>query len=250
MKWIVDLRKKIEKDMLTRRFIRLELFLYLSFLVLDLLQMAHTLSNILKYIAIWLCLIFAGLTYSKVKNKNIVFMLIILLFTVIADTFLLFSNRFDFGILSFIIVQILYSRKIKATCKDGCKLYMVEILSITFIWNILILVLKNEIDLTPVTALAGLYFLLFTGNLIRIWIQVNKFKSIEDEIVTQQTVILALGLTLFYLCDINVGLKFILNDRDSGFLLTNLLAGAVQNLIWFFYLPSQVVLTLQATISD
>lgn len=250
MKWIVDIKNMTGKDKLTRRFIRLELFLYLLFLVLDLLQIANTLSNILKYISIWLCLIFFALTYTKIKNNKRALMLGILLFTVIADTFLLFTNRFEYGILSFIIVQILYSRKIKATCMDGCKLYMIEILSVTFIWNILILVLKNEINLTPVIALAGLYFLLFTGNLVRIWIQVNKNRNIEENIITRQTTMLAIGLTLFYLCDINVGLKFILNDRDSGFALLNLLTSAVQNLIWFFYLPSQVVLTLQARIFD
>lgn len=250
MKWMIDNQNKIRKDKLTSLFICLELILYLTFLVLDLLQTAHTLSNILKYIAIWLCLIFAGLSYRKIKNKKMVFMHVILLFTVIADTFLLFSKHFEVGVLSFIIVQILYSRKIKAICKDGCKLYMVEILSITFIWNILILVLKNEMDLTPVIALAGLYFLLFTGNLIRIWCQAFKFRNIEDERVKQQIIIVTIGLTLFYFCDINVGLNFMQNGGDFSLGFMNKLASAAGTLIWFFYLPSQVILTLQAMIYD
>lgn len=250
MKWMVDNRNMIRKDKLASLFICLELFLYVSFLMLDILQIAHILSNQLKYIAIWLCLIFVGLTYKKIKNKNIILMLIILLFTVTADTFLIFDINFELGVLAFIIVQILYSRKIKATCKDGCKLYMVEILSITFIWNLLILVLKNEIDLTPVIALAGLYFLLFTGNLIRIWYQVYRIKKIEDEKVKQQTVILTIGLSLFYLCDINVGLNFLQNGGNSLNSFINVLASAAGTLIWFFYLPSQVILTLQATIYD
>lgn len=251
MNRIIDNRNKITKDKLTSRFICLELLLYLSFLILDILEIAHSLSNILKYIAIWLCLIFVSLSYRKIKNKNIVLMFLILLFTVTADTFLLFSKHFELGVLAFIIVQILYSRKVKAACKDGCKLYMVEILSITFIWNMLILVLKNEIDLTPIIALAGLYFLLFTGNLIRIWYHAAyQIKNLEDEKIKQQTIILAIGLSLFYLCDINVGLNFLQNGGISLNNFINVLASAAGTLIWFFYLPSQVILTLQVTIYD
>lgn len=235
------------RDKCIRRFLILELILYIAFLVLDIVQQVSNLSNVLKYIAIWTCLIFVIWNYKTTKEKNLLFMFVILLFTVTSDTFLLFSNQFEIGILSFIIVQVLYSRKIKAICDDGCRLYMIEMLVIVFVWNILILVLKNEKLLSPTIVLASLYFLIFTGNLIRIWVRVKKNRLENTSERKLQSKSLAIGLTLFYLCDINVGLNFLHQGgiQSIGF---NVLTGVSGILMWFFYLPSQVILTLNGVL--
>lgn len=236
-----------------RCFVFLELFLFGVFLVFDFGQMMPTLSNILKYIAIWLCFILAVFAYVESKRKQVLCMAVILFFTVLSDTFLLFTNLFEFGILSFILVQILYSRKIKTVCEDGCRVYMLEMLLITFLWNLFILALRNEKLLTPIIALASLYFLLFTLNLIKSWYLVYKSKKNGQDKREQNVnkffgneLALAVGLTLFYLCDIHVGLHFLFASRNQD---TELIKGVTYltgNLMWFFYLPSQVILTLNS----
>ena len=66
-------------------------------------------------------------------------------------------------------------------------------------------------------------------------------------------IMLTVGLILFALCDINVGLSALNNIYDGGFtegsLLYNLLHCGV-DLVWLFYLPSQTLIPLTLMLCD
>lgn len=219
--------------------------MYAAFLILDSVNKNNMASNCIKFVSIFCCLLFVLISYIKYKEKNILLMLIILCFTVIADIFLLFTNRFEIGIFSFIIVQILYSLKIKCMCKDNCKKYMIEVLGVTFIWNIIILILKNKECLTPTIVLASSYFIIFTINLIK-----SSFAMIKNKRRTMYEISFVIGLFLFYLCDINVGLNNLSSMQFEIPLVIGILVKCSGILMWFFYLPAQVILSINAVLYD
>ncbi|WP_099467910.1 hypothetical protein [Konateibacter massiliensis] len=241
------IREKTEKtneksSMMITGFLVVELLLYLGFLALDLGGKSVHMSNVLKYISIWGCFCFLFCSYLIWKDREIFFMSVVLLFTVTADTFLLFTNRFEIGVFFFILVQVLYSRRIKRMCGDGCRKYMAEALGVVFFWNIMIVLLKNESYLTPVIAITGLYFAIFTGNMLRIWIQAIREKKERGEILG-----FVIGLTLFYLCDICVGLNY-LHTTGAGLGILKAIAAHAWIFMWIFYLPAQVILSIHGVI--
>lgn len=248
MRFLENSKKTI--DIITReegakQFVIVEGVLYLLFLYLDFLKIYSEISNVLKYIAIWVCFIYVLFNFQKKRKKDILFMTGIMSFTVIADTFLLFSNQYRIGILSFIIVQILYSYRIKLICQDGCRKYMLEVLGVAFFWNLVILVLKNEDMLTPTVVIASLYFIIFTGNMIRMWGQVIRKKQLSS---VERS--LGIGLTLFYLCDIMVGLNYLNSTEWIKNEFMRWITECSGYFMWFFYLPSQVILSFHGTLYE
>jgi hypothetical protein len=120
---------------------------------------------------------------------------------------------------------------------------MIEVLGVTFIWNIIILILKNKECLTPTIVLASSYFIIFTINMIKSW-----FNVIMNKRRTMYEISFAIGLFLFYLCDINVGLNNLSSmqfDITSGI---DILVKCSGILMWFFYLPAQVILSIHAVL--
>ncbi len=242
MKQKVGMNRVVDTNVRTiKYFVILEVVFYFSFLFMDSLNESSAISTLLKLASIVGCFTFVFISFLKSKDNSLVLMLAILSFTVLADIFLLFYQKYETGILSFIVVQILYSLEIKRINKDKCKKYMIELLVVIFLWNIIILVLKNESLLTPTIVIASLYFIIFTGNVIKSWIVVAKNRNRSAFELN-----LAFGLLLFYLCDINVAL----NNLDLMQVGTPGIIGQLAKyagiLMWFFYLPSQVILSINS----
>lgn len=228
---------------LIQYFLVVEIGLYLTFLILDSVNQRNGLSNILKFISISLCFIFVFYSFVKNKEKYIFIMLLILFFTVIADIFLLFTSRFEIGIVSFVIVQCLYFYKLKLMNHGKCKRCMVEVLTIAFIWNMLVLIMKNKNFLSPFIVIASLYFIIFTANLVKSWVIVMRDKSRNIYEVS-----FAIGLVLFYICDINVGLSNLNIMAIDMPKIIELLARNSALLMWVFYLPAQVILSINGVL--
>ena len=81
---------------------------------------------------------------------------------------------------------------------------------------------------SPLNLLAGLYFSQLLSNTILAWTQNGRRRRV-----------FAAGLTLFVGCDLCVGLFNTLPESAP-------LYPAVSVGMWFFYLPSQVLITLSA----
>lgn len=230
--------KIVIKNKTLKYFLIFELILYITFAFLDIFQLSFEISSILKYISIWSCLVFVFLSYLKSKEKSILYMSIILIFTLISDFLLLFTRSYEMGIIFFMIVQVLYSFKIKLICQDSCKFYMVEVLAVTFFWNLIVLLMKHFNLLSPIIVVASWYFVIFTANMIRIWLKVFQSNKANKKVIS-----FAIGLTLFYLCDINVGLNYLLYIENLPRLIV-MFANNAGIFIWLFYLPSQIILSV------
>lgn len=167
-------------------------------------------SSYLKYLGIILCFIY------NLINKNIIF-LVASIFTLISDYYLLLTNNHILiGLITFIIVQFTYMYFLHI--KKINNHYLLRTI-IYFLIIIISLIIKTNIE----TLLALLYF----STLL-----MNTICSYQNK----ELFIYSLGLTLFIGCDINVGLHNIMSVGTIYELVTLLM--------WIFYLPSQVLISL------
>lgn len=189
-----------------KSFIFIETILYCCFVILDLLAND---SSLIKYLSIILCLLFAIINKKKYQS-------LALFFTLIADYFLLIKINIIPGLISFIIVQLIYMLYFHT---NNIPVY----LKYRIITYLLLTVINLIIKLPLTYYLALLYFSALLFNLLSC-VNYNKIHS--------------LGMFLFILCDICVGLHNVLNY--------GLLYKIISLLMWIFYLPSQVLLSIGA----
>jgi len=190
--------------------------LWLAFLFLDLSGMAD--STPVKFIAICLC----GLTaWTGAKTADGRLVAAALTLTVCADVFLLLLNRNGtdqvIGVSIFIVVQLLYAYRL---CRlRGKSLYRFwPRLALSALWV--------GLSLFPFWC-AGCYFMNLCLNTLEAWRL--KRKAPKDAHVSR----FAWGLLLFIGCDVCVG------AWNLG-----LFGDFARVGMWFFYLPSQVLIVL------
>ncbi|WP_164880693.1 lysoplasmalogenase family protein [Clostridium manihotivorum] len=154
-------------------------------------------------------------------------------FTSIADFFLIIKNYYTLGVLFFILVQVTYIIRHSRKKFFNSKYIMVDILVFAALITTAILFKPDCIDNSLyIIALIYGYFLL--NSLIIAWSTLSKefYKKVSSFMI-------AIGMTLFFLCDINVGLyQFLVLCYDTPSL------EIIYFLVWFFYLPSQLLLSL------
>ena len=210
----------LERKKYTAAFLLAEGILYALFLSMDLTALRNQTVPV-KYAGILLCLGFALLSCLKWRGDGLVPLALAL--TAGADWFLLVRNdRYAVGIALFLCVQAVYYIRLRRmgagaayplraglALAAGLGLYALHMAS-------------------PVNLLAGLYFSQLLSNTILAWTG----KGLPHRIF-------AAGLTLFVGCDLCVGLFNALPAASP-------LYSAVSVGMWFFYLPSQVLIALSA----
>lgn len=257
---------------ITYLFLFIELVLYIGFIYLDFTRIDNfTTSNAMKFISILMCFLFVlfplennsfsciGLSFKILKNNrpiyyslDIILLRFALVFTLISDYFLLFTDKIIPGLFTFILVQMIYlyricrwkmrTEPIRKT-KGVFLLHLVRnFLSTIFIY-ILLMVFPLIVNIKVfngghfIVIIASFYFVSLFFNLIDSIILAGKTRS-------KHIKMFAIGLFLFLLCDINVGL-FNLADfvkiQSHNYLKLYTIAA---NAMWFFYLPSQVLISL------
>lgn len=190
-----------------KAFVLLESILYISFLILDL---KHIDSTYIKYAGIILCFIYALTNRKKLIS-------VAMLFTLISDLFLLVLNRhYELGLLSFIVVQILYSYFLGNINNTYFNRFLIIRIIVLLLGTLILYIIGN---------------LSFINELVLIYFS-NELINMVHAYVNKST-LLCIGLVLFVLCDICVGLHNI-----------NATNHIVALLMWFFYLPSQVLIAL------
>ncbi len=204
----------------TAAFLLAEGILYALFLSMDLTALRNQTVPV-KYAGILLCLGFALLSCLKWRGDGLVPLALAL--TAGADWFLLVRNdHYAVGIALFLCVQAVYYIRLRRmgagaayplraglALAAGLGLYALHMAS-------------------PVNLLAGLYFSQLLSNTILAWTG----KGLPHRIF-------AAGLTLFVGGDLCVGLFNALPAASP-------LYSAVSVGMWFFYLPSQVLIALSA----
>lgn len=220
-------------------FIAIQSLLYLWFLSLDLFNTGLQLSALIKYTMIILCFCYA-LLYRAVNNRSIVFYLRgALLFTVIADLFLLILDYYLLGVLSFLIAQQLYGLKLDYEIKQrnhGCiKRFSFQLISTALLSMFLRWMGVATDYLLSITIL---YFISLVTNVIRaIYLAVSRKQRPGQSLF-------ATGMILFLLCDINVGFYNLSYYLTLPTNINDLLYSTSQLLMWTFYAPSQVLIAL------
>ncbi|WP_167959024.1 lysoplasmalogenase family protein [Anaerosporobacter faecicola] len=212
-------------------FLGLQLVNYISFLMIDLCDgTAHT-SSIIKYTSILLCFLYVLL--GK-KQKRSVYMLAGLFFTLVSDYFLLFTDEFAFGLVSFSVVQTIYSMYCSAKKEAFFKKEVVHLSVLAVLLIMLQYVLHIPLDI--VLVLCGYYGIHLISNLIMGWRRKRE---------SRERCWFAIGMTAFVLCDIHVAIM------NAGAYLTVSSTNWYQQLYnlavvacWFYYLPSQVCLAM------
>lgn len=211
----------MERKHLTAAFLAMEGVLYAWFLAADLDLLNQTDTVPVKYAGILLCLGFSLLGRFRWGGDGLV--PIALALTAGADWFLLVRNdHYAAGIALFLCVQTAYYLRLRRMGADGgwplrsalalgagLGLYALELA-------------------TPVNLLAGLYFSQLLSNAILAW-----------TVKGRPGRLFAAGLTLFVGCDLCVGLFNALPAAAP-------LYPVVSVGMWFFYLPSQALITLSA----
>lgn len=200
-------------------FLATEAAIYLTFLTLDVLDRGGE-TVWLKYGGILLCLAFAFLCALRGGSRLAA---PALLFTAGADWFLLVRNdHLLLGVILFLCVQALYFLRLLRAGGRQKLLWLRLVLAAVLTSAPLLIPGMN----TPLNLLAMFYFSQLLSNTVLAW-----------TIPSMRT--FALGLTLFVGCDICVGLF-------NAFPLPSALLSAVSIGMWFFYLPSQVLIALSA----
>ena len=212
-------------------FILLEIALYLSFLFIDKgIFVTRIESSTLKYVSISLCLAFSLYCLIRKRKMANCFIPIALVFTLISDYFLLFNtnqNLYVYGLITFIITQLIYFAFILYLRKS--KLELLINLLVRFLLTIAALVVAFYLNYSDVlTILALAYFVELLSNFLYSTFLIK---------LDKEYLIFLLGLLLFIGCDINVGLNNVHLFEGIDYSLVNFL-------MWVFYLPSQVLLSL------
>ncbi len=202
-------------------FIALEVLLYLFFMINDIQHYSQDfVTASYKYGALLLCFLFVLFANTKWDKQHILIS-IAFLFTAIADFFLLFMNSYaDIGIACFIVVQATYLAIIHENTETRIKKKSLSLRVIVMVAAVALLYFTNNISLLNVFAVV--YFINLVINCLDAWLYSRNLGF-------------AIGLSLFVLCDICVAL-FYLTDNSLAAL------G-----MWFFYLPSQVLISISNT---
>jgi len=218
--------------------------IYILFLSIDISNdhTCNSYSTYLKFSAILLCFIISLLIEHNGFNHRDVFLLkSARFFTLVADYFLLLSNNYILGVLFFCVVQLIYIKRHSLIEKN---IFNMKINHFIFISVFILLLLFASLILRitdPTVLLIGtsiVYALLLTFS---VYCGIKTLKS--SYYTKKSSLFISCGMILLLLCDINVALYNLIDmsffpSIQGNFQLT------IGSLIWIFYLPSQLLLTL------
>jgi hypothetical protein len=211
--------------------------LYITFIYMD-LNNNIVVSNIIKYICILLCFSISLLTGKNALNKkDITLRQFGLFLTLIADLCLLIFDFFITGLIFFCVVQITYTIRYNIAIKKILIQWFLIMFMTILIINSAADLVFGKIDFLPLSV--SFYAVCL---LISVWSSV--YACLKNNYPKPNNILIVSGMIFFLLCDLNVGLSnaidFMNNPGDSA----EKIAHISRLLIWVFYLPSQVLLSL------
>lgn len=213
--------------------------LYFSFLYMEFFNIAiYIPSYMIKYLCIILCFLMCLLAEKNSINTLDSSLLKAGLFiTLFADLFLTVFNYYTLGVVSFSLVQIIYSIRYEITKSSETSLRFISIfLSLMFLYLIINLFI-TEINILFIAVL--FYAICIIVSLVKT-IKVYRFNLYP---YPNKHMILY-GMVLFLLCDINVALYNLTEVTGFSGSSIDTFHNVSGTLIWLFYVPSQLLLSL------
>lgn len=200
--------------------------IYLSFIILDIFVPEYAAgSSMLKYIGIFLCLIYARQKYYKDKLLSAA-----ILFTFAADTILVWTGHEVIGVLIFCFAQLFHTIRLTNTKPKIIVLYGLAVLLI-FAFAV------YQGYLLPIYAITMIYAFLLCSNL---YISRRNYRKHNYDFKARCAFY---AFVCFICCDTCVALRHLMLD---GIMSTQLLP-LVAFLVWVFYYPSQVLMANSST---
>lgn len=218
--------------------------LYIWFIYIDIHSVEFFISsNILKYISIVLCFIITLIIKNdNLHKKDILLLQVGLFITVLADLCFLIFNYYIIGIGLFCLVQIIYYYRYKSRfnssrifsqnkSKVSPVLKFIKIFLFIIVFYFMMNLFGIKVDFIVLIAIFYSVCILYTtAESIKVF-KYNKYPFLNKYMIL-------FGAILFLLCDINVAISNIAREFDFSIYNTSSL------LIWIFYLPSQVLLSI------
>ena len=197
------------------------ILIYVSFLVLDVIINGSIPVTIIKYAGIVLSLIYASRKWPKDYLLQIAF-----LFTLLADTILVFDHTATLGVFVFCIAQFFHLARLSQFYFNP-KAFLVYLIIL-----LLFLIFGAFWHLDLRYPLASVYLVTLIYNIIESFIWNKSARSVPSFCAVA-------GFLLFLCCDINVGISYF---SAIGVFSGSLLPYA-NYFAWAFYYPSQVLIS-------
>ena len=209
-------------------------FVLLEIILFPLIQIPPAdVSAVCSYLAIILVVLFGFLCLGGDKDGHVI--RLGLIFTLVADTFLvLLDDRLLEGVLSFIVVQACYFVYLVIR-EDRRNVRLLNIYSRLALMTVLViaafLVLGEDADALAIASV------IYYGNLVMN--AVFAFARFKEE------KIFAIGLVLFAMCDLCIGLDVLFDSYLNSDALSGIFSYPYLNVSWIFYQPSQVLIAMR-----
>ncbi|MDD3172939.1 MAG: hypothetical protein PHF63_04665 [Herbinix sp.] len=268
-------------------FVLLQIILYMTFLILDFTGEYINIARNIKFSIIIICFCYAIFQGKGADRSIIFCLKTALLFTVISDLFILMMDYYIYGVLTFIVVQQLYGARLilseigtidgvkegigdrweveirdcgKVGIRDkekNVRIYSIRgrksrelflkklalriFFQVAITLSVCIMLIALGASLEVLIIISAFYFVCIITN------TVTAIKAAFHTSYNEGNVLFAIGMGLFLLCDINVGIfnlsSFVAlpeNIYDVVYPISSIL-------MWIFYAPSQVLITLSTT---
>lgn len=215
--WLKDLRRLSRVDI---NWFIIWVGIYLGFLTLDIFYPDFWIaSSILKYVGIFLCVVYAHHKFPKDYMLQLA-----LLFTLLADTILVWTPHAIAGVYVFSFAQFLHLMRLTKLPRRALSIFAAMI---SFFFAITI-----ACGLTPIYAIATLYGIELICNLV---MAISNYRENRDDYHARCAFY---GFAAFICCDACVALRFLaINGAISTVGLP-----IIALLVWVFYYPSQVLI--------
>lgn len=232
--------------------------LYLVFLALDFFEGPVIVASIIKFTSILLCLILTlvrTICYQATADR--VLLNVAFAFTVIADVFLLFTSVFEYGVIAFCIVQLIYFYRMFSLLRYSLRMenrvhrrrnekglldFLFHLATRCFLSALIIVFLQSKGFLIDILLLVTVFYLVnFVANILFLLLLYPKKHYMNGQI---RYGLFLVGMILFFLCDIQVGLfnlpLYIAIESN----ILNVLIQVSSIGMWACYLPGQVAICM------
>ncbi len=232
--------------------------LYLVFLLLDFFGGPVIVSSIIKFISIISCLVVTvvrTLCYQATADR--ILLNVALLFTVIADVFLLFTTKFEYGVIAFCIVQLIYFYRMFSLLRYSLRMenrvhkrrneksflsFFFHLATRVFVSAVVIVFLQFQGIVFDFLLFASVFYLVnFIGNLIFLILLYPKKHYMGEQI---RYGLFFIGMVLFFLCDVQVGFYNLSLYLSKESRILNALAEVSGVGMWACYLPAQIAISI------
>lgn len=228
---------------ITKMFIGIEIIIFIIFMYLDIFHQAlYNFSNYFKFFGIMLCAMYVILSFRyRGKSLDRWLLLFAILFTLVSDWFILIRHCYNYGVITFIIVQYLYLIRMHYQYKNVTITFFLRKLFVNLIIvgciTPILLFVHVEVDILVLLSL--FYFVTFIMNVLQ---GIYQFQKEKDATF----LLFLVGIIMFLLCDINVvifNISTYVSIKENWFITIEKFSRVG---MWMFYLPSQVLISLSS----